>query len=193
MGGGRPCASRAVASLKPLGTDQEAGKSEDRGRRARTPEADMQRHHRALAETDQRELRIVEAKPLEFGVEEGVDRAPRLDRAVPALGAPRRDRQAAGWRARTTAGPSTRRAALGRVWRDERNLGHERAPLTAKLDEIIAVGAIAVQEHHQLAGSAGGRRDAGPVQGGAHADIRSGMMRVWLIANCRRGPSPSAP
>jgi hypothetical protein len=57
-----------------LGADQEAGKAKDRRRRSRTAETDMQRHHAALAEADQRQLRIVEVQPLELGVEKGVDR-----------------------------------------------------------------------------------------------------------------------
>ena len=65
----------------------------------------MQRHHAALAEADQRELRIVEAKPLEFRIEKRVNRASRLDCAVPALPAATHYRQAIGWKARTIAGP----------------------------------------------------------------------------------------
>ena len=173
MGGRRAARVTGRRFAEMLGTDQEAGKSEDRGRRTPTPEADMQRHHRALAETDQRQFRIVEPKPLEFGVQKGVDRAPRLDRAVPALGASARIvRRPVGEGEPLPAHP--RRAALGRVWRNEPNLGHERAPLTAELDKVVAVGAVAVQEHNQLAGSAGGRRDSRPVQGGAHAYSRSG-------------------
>ena len=45
----------------------------------------MQRHHGPLAEPDQRESRIVKCEALEFRIEEGIDCAARLDRAVPAF------------------------------------------------------------------------------------------------------------
>ena len=35
----------------------------------------MHRHHRALAEADERKVAIVQAQPAEFGVEIGVDQA----------------------------------------------------------------------------------------------------------------------
>src|ERR1700733_12285933 len=46
-------ARRCFAEM--LGADQQAGKAKNRRRRARTSEADMQSHHAALAEADQRE------------------------------------------------------------------------------------------------------------------------------------------
>ena len=74
-GGGAPRASRAVASAQMLGADQQAGIAEDRRGRAAPAQADMHRHHRALAEADQGQSRIVEAEALELRVEESVDRA----------------------------------------------------------------------------------------------------------------------
>ena len=49
--------------------------------------------------------------------------------------------------------PAHRRhgAALGRIGRHKIGVGQQSPPLTADLDQVGAVGAIAVQEHHQLA------------------------------------------
>ena len=114
-GGGAPRASRAVASPSLSGPDQHPRIPDDAGRRPPTPQADMQRHHGSLAEADQRQLRLVEAEARELGVEERVDRAPRLDDAVPAFLVPRRIVRSAYSTGRTIAGPSARRrSAPGR-------------------------------------------------------------------------------
>src|SRR3984957_1786812 len=68
-----------------LGANQQARKAKNRRRRPRAPKADMERHHATLAEADQRQLRIVETKPLELCVQKLVNRPPRLDRACPPL------------------------------------------------------------------------------------------------------------
>src|SRR5579871_4283055 len=70
---------------KALGADEQAGKSQDGCWRERPAQTYMQRHHRSLAESDQSQLRIIEAKPAELRIEKRVDGAARLDGAVPAL------------------------------------------------------------------------------------------------------------
>src|ERR1700749_1159282 len=142
MGGAAPRASRAVASLSRSGPTNRPEKPRI---------AAGARHHWALDEPDQRQLRIVKAEPLEFRIEKSVNRPPRLDRAVPAV-------IAAAWIVWRPIGEGEplsahrrARASLRRVWRDERRFGHERAPLAPKLDEVIAVRSIAVQEDHELA------------------------------------------
>src|SRR5580704_15089508 len=42
-------------------------------------------------------------------------------------------------------------AGFGRVWRHERRLRHQPLPGLADIDEVIAVGAIAMQEYNELA------------------------------------------
>src|ERR1700761_6358138 len=107
----------------------------------------MQGHHAALAEPDQRELLIVEAEPLKLRIEKGVNRPARLDCAVPAVFAAARIVRRRSIRKREPlAAHRGPRGALGRVWRDERRFGHDRAPLASKLDKIVAVSSIAVQE-----------------------------------------------
>ena len=115
----------------------------------------MQRHHRPLAEADQSEARIVEAEPGEFGVEKGVERRPRRNDAAPALiraarVVGREDVEPEPLPARRRAG-----AALGRVRRNESGVGQQFPPLPAEFDEVVAVGAIAVQEHDQPLGGGG--------------------------------------
>ena len=48
-------------------------------------------------------------------------------------------------------------ARLGRVRRHERRLRQERLPGAADLDEIVAIGAEAVEKNHQLLRGAGAR------------------------------------
>jgi 1-acyl-sn-glycerol-3-phosphate acyltransferase len=55
--------------------DQHAGVSDDARHGLRPAQRDMHRHHRALAEADERKVAIVQAQPAEFGVEIGVDQA----------------------------------------------------------------------------------------------------------------------
>ena len=69
-----------------VGADQRAGIAEHAGRRARPTQPRVQGHHGALAEADERERGFVEAEFREFGVEERVERGPRLVEAGPAFG-----------------------------------------------------------------------------------------------------------
>ena len=112
----------------------------------------MQRHHRALAEADQREARFVEAEAREFRIEKGVERRPRLDDAGPAfvgalalVGAAIAEREPL---------PAHRRhaARLGRIGRDESGVRQPGAPLPADFDQVFAVGAIAMQKYDELLG-----------------------------------------
>src|ERR1700722_5000427 len=66
--------------------DQHSGIGDDRRRRTRASEADVHRHHPALAEADERELRIVEAKPRKLFAQEIVDRRPRRASPLPTFG-----------------------------------------------------------------------------------------------------------
>ena len=96
-------------------------------------------------------MRIVEPAARQFGVEEGVEARTRRDDAAPAfvLAA----RVVGRLHIERKPLPAHRRAAarLRRMRRDERRVGQQRSPLSAKFDQIIAVGAVAVEEDHQLA------------------------------------------
>ena len=115
----------------------------------------MQRHHRALAETDQRESANRRGRGAP-APRRGRRRAPAapIDAAVQRSSAPARIVGRAVALEREPL-PAHRRAgaALGRVRRDEGGVRQQRAPLLAELDQILAVGAVAVQEHHELRGA----------------------------------------
>ena len=105
----------------------------------------MQRHHGALAEADQRERRGRKVAARELGIEERFEHRRGLVDAEPALvGIAEGEREPL---------PADRRLAarLRRMRRHEGGLRQQRLPGAADLDEVVAVGAIAVQEHHQLA------------------------------------------
>ena len=109
---------------------------------------DMQRHHGALAEADQRQRRRRQLAARQFGVEECIERGRRLVDADPALvGIAERQREPL---------PADRRlaAGLGRMRRHERGVRQHRLPGAADVDQVVAVGAIAVQEHHEALGLA---------------------------------------
>src|ERR1019366_8809552 len=114
----------------------------------------MQRHHGALAETDQRQRRRWQLPAREFGVEETVERGRRLVDAGPAL-ARITERQGKPF------APDRRLAAtVRRMRRYEGGVRQQASPSAADLDQVIAVGAIAVQEHHQLPRGARARLDS---------------------------------
>ena len=128
IGGGSPRALRAVASPRCSGPISMPGIAEDRRGRAPAPQADMHRHHRALAEADQRQFRIRRGRGAAVPRRERRrSRGAPLTR--PPSGPPRRaDRRAA--LAQGEPLPSHRRggAALGRMRRDEGRVRQQVAP-----------------------------------------------------------------
>src|SRR6185503_7129235 len=68
-------------------------------------------------------------------------------------------------------------ARARRVRRNERGLRHHGLPRLADLDQVVAVGAVAVQEHHELARGAAFRRKAGTVEFSGHFSPAS--FSVW--------------
>ena len=84
--GGRDLISAATAcGVTSSGHDQHAGIADDRGGRDRATQPDVQRHHRALAEADERERRRRQLAAGEFGVEELLEHGRRLVGADPAF------------------------------------------------------------------------------------------------------------
>lgn len=65
--------------------DQQPGIAEDRRRRGRPSQADMQRHHGTLAEADQRKATVVEAKAVQFVIQKGVESRTGRDGTRPTL------------------------------------------------------------------------------------------------------------
>ena len=143
-----------------LGADQHAGKAEDGGGRALAAQAHMQRHHGSLAETDERELAVVKARRLKLGVKKGVEAGLGGVDAPPALvGIAHGEGKPLPPRGRHAAG-------LGRMGGDEGRLRQDALPLLANINQIPPIGAIAVQEDHQLPGRARTGRKAWAGEGG---------------------------
>ena len=93
---------------------------------------------------DQRQRRGRQLMPLQFGVEKGVEHRRGGVDAGPALA-----RIAEG--ERKPFAPDRRLAAgLRRVRRDESGVRQQALPGAADVDQVVAVGAIAVQEHDEL-------------------------------------------
>src|SRR5450759_2531637 len=114
----------------------------------------MQRHHGPLTETDQRQRRWRQLPAREFGVKETIERGRRLVDAGPAL-ARIAERQCKPF------APDRRLAVtVRRVRRHEGGVRQQASPSAADLDQVVAVGAIAVQEHYQLPRLARARLDS---------------------------------
>ena len=151
---GRHLAPEAVRPLSLLQHDH-AREADDRGRRPSPSQSDMEGHHRALAEPDESQpgCRKIEAR--ELCLEEAVETGPgRVDAAPALVGIPEGEGE--------PFPPAGRRAAgLRCVRRHEGGVRQPGLPLAADLDEIVAVGAVAVEEHDELARPAGGRGETG--------------------------------
>src|SRR5262249_12231579 len=127
-------------------------------RRWRAPEAMMQRHHGALAEADQRQRRRLQIAALELGVEKTLQHRRCLVDAEPAfVRIAERERK-------PLSADGSLAAGLRRVWRDKSGIRQEPLPGAADVDEVVAVGAIAVQKHHQLARRSGARLESRSVE-----------------------------
>ena len=96
--------------------------------------------------------------PGEFGLEKAFERRRGLVDANPAF-----VRIAEGQRKPL---PADRRLAarLGRMRRDESGLRQNLLPSAADLDQVVAVGAIAMQEDDELSGRAGAWRQPRTVE-----------------------------
>ena len=141
---------------------EQAGKAEDAGELPLPLRADVQRHHRALAEADQRAGAFVEVVALKLGVEKGVERRARPRDAA-------RELARVAHRQRKPLPPHRRAwAKLGRIRRDEGGGGEGARPIPPDADQIVAVGAVAVQEHDQAFGL--GAAGAGAMRGPSSID-----------------------
>jgi hypothetical protein len=140
----------------------------------------MQRHHGALAETDEAKRPGRQLVALQLGVEKSLEHRRRFVDAEPALiGIAEGERKPL---------PPDRRlsARLRRVRRDERRLRQILLPGAADVDEVVAVGAIAVQEHDKLLRGAGARRQPRAVKLSGHSRLVSATPSLPSRA-CRGG------
>src|SRR6202167_3331801 len=124
--------------------DQQPRISDDCRRCDGAAQADMQSHHRALAEADERERLRWQPMTRQLGIDEALQYRGRFVDADPAL----------IWIAKGQSKPlaSDRRlpASFRGVRRDERRVRQQRLPGAADLDQIVAVGAIAVEKNDEL-------------------------------------------
>ena len=148
-----PAGASATRSASRSGAISRPEKPTNAGQRRRAAQADKQRHHRALREADQRRAR---------------SRRGRASCSASSINA-----SSIGAAARTPASTRRRAAVLdaepliavrrhvarkGRVGRDELGLGQQPRPIRREPDQIVAVGAEAVQQDHQAVRLAAGER-----------------------------------
>ena len=144
---------RARAQLigQQLGRDQAAGIAEDAGKRLGAAQPDIKRHHRALRETHQSRITLVEAALLQFLVDKAVEqRRRRPYRGQHCLRGAVLDTEPL-----ITIGRHVARER--RVRRDELGIRHEPPPILLQPDQIVAVGAQPVQQNNQPARLAAGQ------------------------------------
>ena len=157
----RPRLDLVLQHIRP---GQHAGEADDAGEWLGAAQADMQRHHRALREADQRGLALVEPVLGHRLVEEGIDERRG------AAHAGQRERRIEARDAEPLVAHRIALAGIGRVGRMEHHVGHQRRQHRREPDQVVAVGAVAVQQDHQMAGLAA--RCAG----------RSWGLRAWSFA-----------
>src|SRR5206468_4283360 len=75
-------------------------------------------------------------------------------------------------------------ARLRRMGRDERRLRQLPLPRAADVDEVVAIGTIPVQEHHELAGGARPRLEPRTVE------VSHCRLAYWPLAYCYLVPAP---
>src|SRR5882757_3072963 len=105
----------------------------------------MQRHHGALAETYQRQRGRRQVAARKLGVEEALEHGRCLVDTDPALV------RIAEREVEPLLAGRRLPAGLRRVRRDERGLWQQPLPGAADLNQIVAIGAVAMQEHYELA------------------------------------------
>jgi hypothetical protein len=143
---------RGLVVWQCLDRRQRAGIAHDRGRRGPSLETDAERQHRALAETDERKRARSEVMPFELGIEKGIERGRGLrDAADELAGVAEGEVEPLPAHGRGTA-------RLGRMGRDEGGMGQELRPFAPEADQVVPVGAVAMQEDDELARRAACRR-----------------------------------
>jgi len=131
---------------------QRAGIADDRRRRGRALEPDTERHHGALAETHQPERVGAKIEALKLGVEKGFERGRGARHTA--------DHLALIAKGEVEPLPAHRRhaARLRRMGGGEGRMGQERGPFAPQADQVVAVGAIAMEEYDELPRRAPRRR-----------------------------------
>ncbi len=136
---------------RPVRRDQRTGKCQHAAHLLIERQRHVERHHRALAEAA--EDRVARRDPrLRPQIDQEID--DHRPRHVGALAAKILDRPVAQRKPFEAARIAA--ALPRRIRRHEQHVGEIVAPLAAETNQIAAVGAIAVQQHHQLFGRLAG-------------------------------------
>ncbi len=135
-----------------FGRGQHAGEADDAGELFGATQSNMQRHHGALGEAQQDRLGLVKAVLRHRVVEEALDEGCR------GAHAGRGDRRIEPGDTEPLVAEGIALAGIGRVGRMEHHVGHQRRQHRRKPDQVVAVGAVAMQQHHQMAGLAAALR-----------------------------------
>jgi hypothetical protein len=146
--------TRAQFTCQQLGGDQPAGIAENAGQRFGAAQPDEQRHHRALREPDQRGIAVAQTAFGEFLVDKGVER--RRGGAHPGQHRARR----AVLHTEPLIAVGGHVARERRIRRDELGRGQQPSPILLQPNQIVAIGSETVQQDHELARSAAGKRQA---------------------------------
>ena len=152
---------------------EQARVGDDAGRGCCASQPHVQGHHGALAEAHEDEPVRREAIAGELGVEKTVEH--RLGRCHPApilAGITQREREPL--QAAVHAGDG-----LGSIGGHERGIGQPLPPAVAQSDEIVAVGAVAVQQHHQRGRRAPRRLQPRPIELSGHGRDKSSCSTCW--------------
>src|SRR5579862_7193176 len=127
----------------------------------------MEGHHRALAEADQRERRRRQSVARQLGIEKPLELRRGLVDAEPAL----------IWIAEGERKPlaTDRRLAarLRRMGRYEGRVRQRLLPGAADVDQVVAIGAVAVQEDDKLPRGSGFRSEPRTVEFSGHSCLFS--------------------
>lgn len=142
-------------SLQSSGVGQQAGIPQDPGEGPFTLRSDVERHHGALAEADERTSAVLKAVALQLRIEKAVELRPRR-RYAPCEFMRIAHRQREPLPAQGRAG-----ARLRRVRRNEEGMRQRTRPFPSDPEEVIAVRPVSVDEHDEASGRAtGGGRQA---------------------------------
>src|SRR5215510_15168130 len=118
----------------------------------------MERHHGALTEPDKCQRRRWKIATLRLGVEEALEDRCCLVHTRPALvRIPECQRKPFAAHRRLSAGTRG-------VWRNECGVGQQALPGAPDLDQIVAIGAVAMKKDHQLACASRARLKARSVE-----------------------------
>src|SRR5262245_37552532 len=144
----------------------------------------MERHHRALTEPDKCQRRRWKIATLRLGVEEALEDRCCLVHTRPALvRIPECQRKPFAAHRRLSAGAR-------RVWRNECGIGQQALPGAPNLDQVVAIGTVAMKKDHQLACASRARLKARSVEF-SHSSFSFSAPSRWPFPAAGRSAEPA--